>query len=732
MDSNYQDVSDDSVVKEKDVSVYKKETYNPSQVQSLKFPRPVYDVKTSIPLNYRGMTLIPNQDLNAYQASRSRKMRQQLEYDSFRLTKTKKVYESVIAMAEIECAQSGLRFDDIDQDVLNSTCAMGLKHPSHQMFEEFGSFGNTTDYVPKVDLNVIAKYLIDPGRRTDVLSNIDEDIKKGYALKRGTNQAYPWIVSGMWRFGSVSTLAINTLLANSVRKSKSFSSHDLMELMKNAYGDPFYVYFTRFQNTGKVVPMHTSIGSKLHTTNFEPRVRGVYAAPKVLTIHNRPVAKIMLKVLLGHKDYSQDPKIRHGWFVKNMPRQDSVVVAFDQSKFDQRHGKGRLKQSLDLIGLIAKMLSQSFIDDKMMTAVRLELLEIYTMLITNDHVYRGEASSILQSGASLTSIIGSFCNIIDFFDIMQRVFEKDTQGILELIDSNTIGHRGWGDDAIDLMPKDKLSKYTKVLAEGEKTMGLVLDTEPKIKFLGSYYFQDFNYKPTFSPGKGIQSVLFPERVKSPNALPLALVARINMLQQDDGYKRKYYQLLRRLYHGYLRVTEKHGVKSRVMEKSVMGLFTSPLMIKAVQNLPEDLKQLRTLTDDMLKNPMNYDIGTDFQAVDGVMNLLMHGLNGQIEASILGEDQWAKLSQISSVNVNENMSFDELRGIVVPEEIKIKSDKDKAMAEVMNRIGKDIKRKGTDDPEYVFSVVSNHFQSLVDARLLKGGLGRNGRSPIYDG
>lgn len=415
--------------------------------------------------------------------------------------------------------------------------ALGYGLNSHYYVDEFGLSMTTDQAFPDYIVEAVTIYMIDSFNRAIKTMSADEldavnlndylNVKASYP--RGKNSGLPLNVTGSNRLMNDLVMAINAKLAASMIKGVA------IEEVFNGLAHP-YVVFSRYQRTGKIVPINIS-GVRYDSLHFEPRRRVVNAAPKALAMAVKPLVKWHTVMALKCPALLQD---RDNISSRT---EGPAVFATDASRFDLRCGGVKLDQGLEVLWRVAKHFFNDIPDavkDIMLYEAKLPTLVTYGF--TSPKLYSSDAPA-LRSGASTTSRVGSTINLM--FDMF-----------IESIIMDTTDPRAIADFYLQVEPTiilgdDLLKTYNKLpdgLARKEryvellprlKELGMEAEIEKPTKFLGYGFENEDNEKGT-SGGRLVHStdplanMFFPERFKS-SALA-SFLARYIILKVKDAKK----------------------------------------------------------------------------------------------------------------------------------------------------------------------------------------------------
>jgi len=478
------------------------------------------------------------------------------------------------------------------KEVMNSTTALSIARVTHTDLDELGSLGRNTDFTyPDEVVAAVKQYYMSVGG----------EIPTTITLPKGKNAAYPLAVPGMHREANNVAVGLQGAIAVAARKNGA-GLREMGRFLETFHGELITVYGERRQHTGKVMPMSTDVGERF-STNFEPRVRGIYMSPKFCVAYNRRTVKKALSCFLKSSIHIQDrPTIERR--INAAVTKKWQVLALDWSKFDQHFGGKRGRQVLQVI-------HDCFAVD---TTYDDLLYEFEAPLVTfrQGKPYINKTVPILMSGASFTSALGCVGNVLTLITMLHLVTKRSPADLL-----NTMGkewdYLAWGDDTILMMP-NSFAKVEDVLKSAE-SVKMSADVEPAIRYLGSIYGDGPNYKGIpkgYLLGRAIQQQFFPER---PKLYPFGLIgyiARLVLMGESKG--KEFHAQMRHFWKpevlgkDYFRFEDKINVLNK----------TVPLVEKYSARVAELDDILMTLTHGVGEDAINLDVDIgDFKELIGL-------------------------------------------------------------------------------------------------------------------
>lgn len=408
------------------------------------------------------------------------------------------------------------------EEVLPSTCALGIHKPAHTDLEALGYLGVDNDFEYSDDvIDAVVNFY-----KMYVPAKVDRSL----SLPRGKNIGYPFPISGGQRLVNDIFLGASAALSIGMDKAGLTTLQDLYSFLEIYHGPCFTPQGERYQHTAKVQPIGLT-DALISSNNFEPRVRIINMSPKVSVARMRSQIKRFLSCLLATPVHTQD---RGGISdaIKMMGRFTSVF-AVDFSKFDFRAGGLRGKQMCKVLGAVLG--DQRFYDDL--------ITDFNTPLYAYAHrnAYIGRGDLMLKSGMGSTTLIGCVCNLVTAVSVVSDVLGlSPSQALAQLNQSWSL--LSWGDDTVLGFRSLKISQDE--LREAYAKYHMDVDFEPTIKYLGSNYLQgDFEgtFRPGYSIGRAIQQQFFPERQKD---YPFSTVGYIARLELIGAAARDFHNLMK--------------------------------------------------------------------------------------------------------------------------------------------------------------------------------------------
>jgi hypothetical protein len=470
------------------------------------------------------------------------------------------------------------------KEVMNSTTALSLISVSHTDLDELGDLGRNTDYEYPADVfDAVCNYY----------KAVKAEFSKTLTLPRGKNAAYPLAVPGMHREANNVAIGLQAAIALSAR-NQGISLREMGKQLEKSHGEAITIYGERRQHTGKVMPLSLNVGER-YSTNFEPRVRGIYMSPKFCVAYNRKTVKKALAVFLKSSIHIQDrptitkridAAVKKGW----------KILAIDWSKFDQHFGGKRGRQCL-------KVIHECFNVDTTLDDLVYEF-EIPLVTFRQGSPYINRAVPILMSGASFTSAVGCVGNVLSLITMLKEVTGKSASDLLGSM-GREWDYLAWGDDTICMCP-ETFAKQEDILA-ATSVVKMSADVEPAIRYLGSIYGDGGGYTGIpkgYLLGRAVQQQFLPER---PKIYPFGLIgyiARLMLMGDVKGAEfhkeMKFFWDPEILGKNYFPFSERIAV----LEKTV------PLVNKYAARIADLDDILMTLTHGVGEDALELDVNLD--------------------------------------------------------------------------------------------------------------------------
>lgn len=547
------------------------------------------------------------------------------------------------AYQQIEKVIPDLFEGEYDNAVVN--CALGIKNPTHDMMMEFKAYSLTTEARDKYVEGFLDGYFDAHVRAQGYKKRTYNSIEASYP--RGKNSGVPVIVSGGDRLLSDLMLFHNMLIGSLISDMmQDAADGDEFETqlktvvghVEKMYGSLMYIGFDRLQHNAKEIPFKVG-GQWMSSLNFEMRRRLINATVKMLAMAGKPFVKAATEFDLSTPMFMQDyDKIEAR--IKRCLSTGGVVVAFDQSRFDLRHGGDKLDNpetgGLQLFSRHAARLTDISYD-KIVRLVRLEML-LPSLVIFDGKAYLGSGGSSLKSGSMCTSRAGSYMNANDDAKVTMTAMKFTNPSDLVSYYTRFEPSCILGDDLIKFFPnKAHYEAYMAVVQNVGDAMGFSLEEEKPAVFLGRTVVENDKSRPwKNSAFKMIRGTVWPERFKRAAAIPLAIRAKLDavMYSYPKASGEKLYSIM-------LNVNQQMMIKHTKMSQTHKDV---------IKTLPSTYAQFRHLTDDMMRNPSKYGLDNDFAAIDEVLNIFGHGLEFDADLNRIGLGALEGLKDAGSVSL----------------------------------------------------------------------------------
>jgi len=527
---------------------------------------------------------------------------------------------------------------DSEWGVAQTTCALGITDPTHSFLEEFGAYSLSRDSEVEYS-GALVPYLKRHIQKNKTEMKSYRDIQASYP--RGKNSGVPVIVSGGDRLLNDVIMFHNMLLGSTIARplidNKVSDDQFIMQLeaminmIENEYGDLIFLGFDRYQHNAKKIPLRVG-GQLMASTNFQMRRRLINATVKCIAMANKPLVKALTEFDLSTPIFTQDRAAINDRLRRAISR-GHRVVAYDQSRFDLRHGGDKLRRGNEIFAQMGSLLT-GLPYGKLKALTDLES-RLPALLLHNNSAYLGGGTDALKSGESGTSRKGCYMNAEDDMTITMLSKGLSREGVVDYYlqyEPSII----LSDDIIKIFPTaDDAEKYTRAAIDQGERMGISYEIEEPTKFLGSYFDdKDLRHPWKSSAMSALQKVYFPERFKTPAAIPLSLHAKMTgiLSSYPNANRQEIYKVF---FDAYRNIGSKHDRMSQ-SHKDIIKL------------LPASYREFEVLTTDMLKDPEKYGLTNDFSAIDEILNIYGHGLEGDVSFDRIGLGELSELQDAGSV------------------------------------------------------------------------------------
>jgi len=625
-------------------------------------PTPTFKDEVEVSFNLKYLREITQDDLSS-QFNGSPYLKSLLRMEQERQS----AYTLGRATADINCYMTMLRhFDNSmtelkriapfimepEWSVASTTCALGITQPTHSFLEEFGAYSLTKpaqDRYPDFLLGYFEGHI----QKMNYKKKEYRDIKASYP--RGKNSGVPVIVSGGDRLLNDAVMFHNMLLGSLIGElmtDEKMSSdqfavalNNMINIAEKAYGEMVFIGFDRYQHNGKFVPMRVG-GHLMSSKNFQMRRRLINATVKMLAMANKPIVKAATEFDLATPMFSQDrPAITDR--VRRCLRSGGVVVAFDQSRFDLRHGLDKLDMGNEIFCSHAAQLLN--ISKEKVAHLNEWESSLPALLVHDNRLFLGDGKAALKSGESGTSRKGCYMNAQDDARVTQVSLDLSDEALVNYYlryEPSCI----LGDDLIKFFPNpESAERYERVCGAVATKLGVSLEIEKPTKFLGSFVDESDIARPwKTSIVSALQKVYFPERFKRAAAIPLSLKAKM------DPFFENYPQANREQVYRLFRTAYSHVAKDHI--------YMSMNHKTIINDLPNSYSQFDVLTRRMLTHPEEFGLDNDFQTIDEILNIFGNGLEFDVSLDRVGLSQMTKLQEAGSIQTTMSSKgiFDQLK------------------------------------------------------------------------
>lgn len=456
---------------------------------------------------------------NPYFSDQRRKLRRRYSATVRDLFEARDLY--VEALSNVARVFDDLLGDYDQQEIVDTTVALGFMKPHHHDLDEKGVLGRKRSYRIPSELRDYMINHYSPLAGAPDLEHI--------SLPRGKNAGWPTLWSRRSRAMSDILLAIHAAYASGLRQQKVPLREGISRL-ESQYGTCFSQSGERYQHTGKTLPSILDAGRQtLYSTNLEPRVRGIYFSPKFAVAYNRPGVKSVLRAVLDSPYHVQDRSIIRNR-IEEMFSKNFDVISLDVSKYDQSMGGDQGRDVIEIAAQCVRGMDSQLLLDGLKAE-----FEIPFLLPTKTGLLLSHGAEILSSGLSSTTVVGCLGSHVIVAEIM-----RDLGISYRDLDAN----RGkqfdaltYGDDIVIGVNKRLLTErgykdvLTACIATGDR-LGFSFTSEPTIKFLGqNYRMLGFKQAADYPLARFIQQQFFPERKKTYPFSTYGYVARLSLLAE---------------------------------------------------------------------------------------------------------------------------------------------------------------------------------------------------------
>jgi hypothetical protein len=198
-----------------------------------------------------------------------------------------------------------------------------------------------------------------------------------------------------------------------------------------------------------------------------------------------------------------------------------------------------------------------------------------------------------------------------------------------------------GDDMIAWMPPDVAERYRRAIPTVAAELGIKIELEDPPRFIGKYPRVNSNAV-VGNRGSHIQSAVWPERPKHPNALPLAIWARVEIAEKEGRDPVQLYRAYRDIFNRLSRFVPQIESRMRVLGRYGLSEF------------PESYERMREIVRDMVRNAEKL-FPNVHEEIDNIITFLSKGANydTDVEVNLAGEP----------LRGSEQVTLDELIPIV---------------------------------------------------------------------
>jgi hypothetical protein len=536
-------------------------------------------------------------------------VREGWRYPIARLKEELRLHDAVASTVE-DVVTKWLDLEPWEQELLEeTTTAHPYVKPSHNYLAEHGTLAFSKELPPKLLEEVYSE---------DVVKRLMIDVK-GWSTKpvtypRRKNTGIPIIVAGANAALNDIVLTMWAITAHTAFSllRRGASAEDLIgtvdSVLRRWFPPLAFIEFSRVQHTDKEMYKLTEAGW-LKTRNLEGRVRIIQGTAKAIAM----ISKFFVKTISDAHFYTpgshfmatpEELARRHkinrakGW----------VPVALDQSRFDLHHGGNRLKH---LLKVWSKVLKEKLkVDPHPLFAYETGMP---AYIITEQGVTMSEPFDGIRSGDSKTSRMTSLLNACEHLYILRRAGASEWYDFIIM-----------GDDMIAWMPPEMVERYRRAIPEVGAELGIKIELEDPPRFIGKYPRTGSNAV-VGNRGSHIQSAVWPERPKHPNALPLAIWARVEIAEKEGRDPVQLYRAYKDIFNRISRIVPQVQHRMRVLAKYGLSEF------------PDSYEKMKEIVRDMVRNASRL-FPNVHEEIDNIITFLSKGANydTDVEVNLAGE------------------------------------------------------------------------------------------------
>jgi hypothetical protein len=561
-------------------------------------PGPVYKVP-----------FLREDELPTYVLNRLHIVRESWRYPLSRLKEELKLHDAVATVVE-DVVSKWIQLEPWEQELLEeTTTAHPYVRPSHNYLAEHGTLAFSKDLTPSTLHTVYNEQIV-----RKLMRDVRGWATKPVTYPRRKNTGIPIIVAGANAALNdviLTVWAITAHTAFSLMK-RGASTEDLITSIDSTLRRWFpplaFIEFSRVQHTDKEMYKLTEAGW-LKTRNLEGRVRIIQGTAKIVAM----ISKFFVKAISDAHFYTPGSHFmatpeellrRHklntsrGW----------IPVALDQSRFDLHHGGNRLQYVLRVWSKVLKEI------------LRVDPLPLFNYetgmpayIITEQGVTMSQPFDGIRSGDSKTSRMTSLLNACEHLYVLRKAGATDWYDFIIM-----------GDDMIAWMPPEMVDKYKRAIPQVAAELGIKIELEEPPRFIGKYPRIKSN-QVVGNRGSHIQSAVWPERPKHPNALPLAIWARVEIAEKESRDPVQLYRVYRDIFNRLSRFVPAINSRMKVLGKYGMSEF------------PESYERMKEMVKDMVRNADKL-FPNVHEEIDSIITFLSKGANydTDVEVNLAGE------------------------------------------------------------------------------------------------
>jgi len=436
-------------------------------------------------------------------------------------------------------------------------CALGYDLVSHHASAEFGT---TMTVVEKgfsdivVDATVeltIKRFEKVKAEKPEIWNkiNLDDYLNVKASFPRGRNTGFPFVVPSSDRLMNDAIMALDAAFATAIYQQPGFH-----EAFSRAFALA-YIVFSRYQHTGRAVPMHLC-GQDMMSYFFEPRRRIINAGAKPISLSLKPLIKWFTVIRQQTPEGDQDRSS-----LRDRARAADEIYCIDSSRFDLHIGGKKLLQACTVMWRVVKHFYPNFPDHMFEVLCKeLTLPQLYDTGYEHGVMRIGRVAN-LPSGANPTSVGGSFICFMQNCEIVQEIKHYSSAAGLagHFLKSNQAATSG--DDNVNFLIKAlcTAAQFDAAIPAVNERLGVDMAREKPDKYVG-YEFNDpkgvSKEVNLYHSSRAFNNLMFPERPRRRSFCALCTryliatskdafdaMAKTQRFMTDEKYMREIYREL---------------------------------------------------------------------------------------------------------------------------------------------------------------------------------------------